>query len=211
MVATKERAHGLRVTIPNCAGGNAGSLRHVLERLGATTVFTDDPTEVRRAERLIIPGVGAFDATVDSLRAKGLLEALDERIRVGVPVLGICVGMHLLANSSEEGTEQGLGWLPATVRRIKGHRTLRVPHLGWNTVRALRPHPLFHDLDDDARFYFAHSYHLVCDVPSDVLAVTTYGGDFPSAVERDHVLGVQFHPEKSHRYGLQLLDRFLHL
>ena len=210
-MATRAGERGLCATIISGAGGNAGSVRNVLQRLGATTVLTDDPMEVRRAQRLIIPGVGAFDATIGVLRAKGLLEALDERFRAGVPVLGICLGMHLLANSSEEGTEPGLGWIPATVRRIDGPPTLPVPHLGWNTVRAVRPHPLFSDLDDDARFYFAHSYRVVCDVPSDVLAVTTYGADFPSAVERDHVLGVQFHPEKSHPYGLRLLDRFLHL
>lgn len=174
-------------------------------------MLTDDPTEVRRARRLILPGVGAFDAAMKHLQGKGLLRALDQRVAAGVPILGICLGMQLLARSSEEGNHSGLGWIPATARRITAQTELPVPHVGWNTVTVVKPHALFTGLHRDARFYFSHSYHLVCDVPADVLAMTRYGDVFPSAVQRDHVIGVQFHPEKSHRYGQDLLAHFLAL
>lgn len=202
---------GASVTVLSCVGGNLGSLRNVLQRLGASATFTDDAAEVRRARRLLIPGVGAFDAAVGSLLQSGLIEALEERVRAGVPLLGICLGMQLLANSSEEGSSPGLGFIPATVRRINGRPTHRVPHLGWNRVHVTRKHVLFDCLEDDARFYFAHSYRLVCDSKSDVLGVTRYADDFASVVQRDNVIGVQFHPEKSHRYGQEVLGRFIRL
>jgi glutamine amidotransferase len=148
---------------------------------------------------------------MDALRSNRLVEALEEQVRAGVPLLGICLGMHLLANASEEGTTPGFGWIPAIVRRIDRRSGQRVPHLGWNSVHAERKHPLFDCLPDEARYYFAHSYQFVCDWKSDVLGVTRYGDDFVSAVQRENVLGVQFHPEKSHRYGQELLARFLQM
>ena len=199
------------VTILSCVGGNLGSLRRVFERLGAIAVLTDDPAEVRRAQRLLIPGVGAFDPAIDALRASGLVEALEDRVRWGAPVLGICLGMQLLANSSDEGSGPGLGWIPATARRLSSLPAQRVPHLGWNSVRLVREHPLLTYLEDDARFYFSHSYRLVCNVESDIVGMTSYCEDFPAIVQRDNVLGVQFHPEKSHRYGQDLLGSFLQL
>jgi glutamine amidotransferase len=181
--------------------------------LGIDAQVTEDPIAVSRAYRLVLPGVGAFDPAVTHLARTGLREAVIERILAGVPTLGICLGMQLFANWSEEGSLAGLGWISGHVRRLgagsTGSRELRVPHMGWNTVSTSKPHFLFDGIDPSARFYFAHSYHFVCDSESDVLATTTYGAPFASAVARENVIGIQFHPEKSHALGLQILSRFV--
>lgn len=203
-----------QVTIVDYGMGNLASIGNMFKKLGVRTGLTSDPTEVMQAERLVLPGVGAFDNGMASLKRLNLIEALEERVRRHqTPVLGICLGMQLLTERSEEGEELGLGWLKAkTVRFRFGdiHENLKIPHMGWNTVavRTAGRAGLFEGCEPNARFYFVHSYHVVCEAEDDVLATTRYGIEFTSAVRRGNIMGVQFHPEKSHRFGMALLKRF---
>jgi imidazole glycerol-phosphate synthase subunit HisH len=170
--------------------------------------------DIRAAERIILPGVGAFDAAMDKLEASGRIPLLRERaFGDRIPFLGICLGMQLLAKGSEEGQRPGLGWIDAQVvkfRREQAATPIRVPHMGWNTVRPRPGHPLFVGLEHKARFYFVHSFHAVC-APESVLCATDYGYEFASGLVRDNVCGVQFHPEKSHKYGFALLKNFVEM
>lgn len=199
------------IAIVNLGIGNVGSIVNMLRRAGAAAVATDDPIQIAAARKLILPGVGAFDKAVERLEALGLRPVLEEKVmKDRVPILGICLGMQLLTHGSEEGRAAGLGWIPGVTRRFDfGPSTaLKIPHMGWNTVRTHRTSRLFNGLEDDPRFYFVHSYHVVCDDPSHVAATCSYGYDFACAVTLGNVAGVQFHPEKSHRFGLQLLKNF---
>lgn len=190
--------------------GNLGAVASMLHRLGVPCRITADPVEIERADRLILPGNGAFDACMRSLRGTGLLPLLTRRVQQeGTPLLGICVGAQMLGWGSDEGNEPGLGWLPMRSRRFPVMPGLRVPHMGWNEVRAARQgDDLLSDMDAQARFYFVHSYHLVPEEAADVLLWAHYGIDFAAAVSRGRIVGVQFHPEKSHRFGKHLLSRF---
>ena len=192
--------------------GNLASIQNMFNSLGVDASITPDPGLIRQARKLVLAGVGAFDAGMSNLRRQGLAEALNDKVvREKTPILGICLGMQLFTRASEEGEAPGLGWLEArTVRFVPpvGQACLKIPHMGWNGVHPLRPGRLLEGLSDDARFYFAHSYHVVCDDPSAALCTTRYGYDFMSAVEAGNVHGVQFHPEKSHRYGKILLQNF---
>jgi glutamine amidotransferase len=200
------------IAIVDCGIGNLGSVLNMLRRVGAPAVVTGDPGVVADAEKLVLPGVGAFDHGMTSLRRSGLIPTLERRVlNEGVPILGICLGLQLFMQSSEEGVEPGLGWLHGrTVRFRLGddrHEGLKVPHMGWNTVKPARP-GVWPSLRDGPRFYFVHSYHVECDDAADVLATARYGYDFAAAARRGNVVGVQFHPEKSHRYGMALLRDF---
>lgn len=190
--------------------GNLAAVANMLHRVGAPTVITRDPEVIGRADGLILPGNGAFDACMRGLRATGLVPLLEERVIHGrVPLLGICVGAQMLGSGSEEGQEEGLGWLDLTVRRFPDTPGLPVPHMGWNAVRLRAAgHPLAAGLEDAARFYFVHSYYLAPENAQDAFLSTTYGIDFTAGVARDNIAGVQFHPEKSHRFGKQLLGNF---
>jgi glutamine amidotransferase len=200
------------VTIIDSGIGNLGAIPNMLKRLGATATITNDRDQIARASRLILPGVGAFDTAMSSLRRSGLVEVLNERVLgAGMPTLGLCLGMQLLADESEEGVLPGLGWIPGRVVRFRldgADRGLHVPQMGWNTVRIVRPAALLAYIGERPRVYFAHSYHFECDDPADVVAVTTHGYEFPSVIQRRNVMGAQFHPEKSHRFGLRLLANF---
>jgi glutamine amidotransferase len=190
--------------------GNVGSVRNMLARLGIGAEVTGDPDRVRAARKLILPGVGAFDAGVNGLRERGLDEALREAVTAGSSILGICLGMQLLLQGSEEGSLPGLGLVAGRARRfIADGARLRVPHMGWNIVRPTRNSLLFDRDGPEQRFYFVHSYFVECDDPADVVGVTSYGHEFVAALEHGPVLGVQFHAEKSHRFGMALLKRFV--
>ncbi|MEW6602894.1 MAG: imidazole glycerol phosphate synthase subunit HisH [Nitrospirota bacterium] len=201
------------IVIIDCGTGNVGSVFNMLRKLGESAVVSSEISAIEKADRLILPGTGSFDIGMGRLHDSGLIPVLDERvIGAKVPVLGICLGMQLFTGSSEEGTLQGLGWLEArTVKfRFEKNRTdLKVPHMGWNTVMAKAGNPLFAGLDVGARFYFVHSYHLVCDDESNVTSRTCHGYEFVSSVQKGNITGVQFHPEKSHKFGLRLLKNFV--
>ena len=187
--------------------GNLGSVTKGLRHAGAETVLTGDPAVLRAAEALVLPGDGAFGATMDEIRARGLVGVLEEAAASGRPLLGICIGMQVLFEESDEhGRHEGLGLLPGRVRRFSG--PLPVPHMGWNRLSFRKPHPLFAGLAEGSHVYFVHSYF--CDAPEDVtLATSDYGREFAAVVGRHNVLGVQFHPEKSQGVGLHMLENFV--
>jgi glutamine amidotransferase len=193
---------------------NVGSILSMLRRIGAPAAAVSTPAEIERAEKIILPGIGAFDNGMSALTELGLAEPLRRRVAVDrVPILGICLGLQLLGNGSEEGVLAGLGLLEARCVQLRGgERTpIKVPHMGWNVLASRRDSPLLADLDERARFYFVHSYHLVCTHPDDVLATVRYGTEFTAMIHRGNVWGAQFHPEKSHRYGMTLLRNFARL
>jgi glutamine amidotransferase len=187
--------------------GNLGSVTKGFRHAGAETVLTGDPEQLRQAEALVLPGDGAFGATMEEIQKRGLVPVLREAAGKGTPLLGICIGMQVLFEESEEhGRHQGLGLLPGRVRRFAG--TLPVPHMGWNRLKRRRPHPLLDGFADGSHVYFVHSYF--CDAPADVVIATSdYGHDFAAIAGRDNVLGVQFHPEKSQAVGLAMVKSFV--
>lgn len=192
--------------------GNVHAFLTMFKRLGLEATRVTTATELIGARKIILPGVGAFDHAMELLDQSGMRPVLENLVvRDKVPVLGICVGMQLLANSSEEGRRPGLGWVPGRVRSFRSDEqsaSLPMPHMGWNDVQPRPSSPLFSDLESDARFYFLHSYFFDCDESSHVSAVVSYGLDFTCAVSAGNVYGVQFHPEKSHHFGAQLLKNF---
>lgn len=192
--------------------GNVGSISNMLRKIGVASIITSDATQIEAADKLVLPGVGAFDTGMTNLERSGLLPVLNEKVvHRGTPVLGICLGMELLTRGSEEGVCPGLGWIEGRTVRFRfaeGPEQLNVPHMGWNSVRPGQRTELLRDMREDARFYFVHSYHVLCDRDADVGGWTRYGHDFASVVERGHVMGTQFHPEKSHRFGMALLRNF---
>ena len=205
-------------TIIDYGIGNLRSLAKAFAAAGVAVERTADPTRIAEAERLVLPGVGAFGACADALASHGLTDLVRQRAEAGVPLLGVCVGMQLLFEASEErpGTDgrahDGLGLLPGRIVRFApglaadGQR-LKVPHMGWNQLRTVHPHPILEGADGDW-VYFVHSYHAAPSADGDRLASVAYGGDVPAVVGRDNVVGVQFHPEKSARAGLAMLRRF---
>ncbi|GFE82021.1 imidazole glycerol phosphate synthase subunit HisH 2 [Steroidobacter agaridevorans] len=198
------------ITIVDYGMGNLGSIRNMLTKIGAASEISSDPRAVMAAQKLILPGVGAFDAGMQSLERNGLRSVLDERVLgARVPTLGICLGMQLMTRHSAEGDRAGLGWIDAQVLRFEpGDAGLKVPHMGWNLVAPARPDALLENLPEQSRFYFVHSYYVACADRNDVLLTTSYGRQFDSGLHRDNVWGVQFHPEKSHKFGMQLLTNF---
>lgn len=195
-----------------------GNLRSVLmkfERLKLPAIVSSDPAEVLTAEKLVLPGVGSFDAGMANLRDRGLVEALNRRvIDDGVPVLGICLGMQLFARNSEEGRLPGLGWIDARVCKIAPPKEvlgIRVPHVGWNKLDITGDCHLFAGVETSHRYYFTHSYAVFCDDSAQVLATTTHGETFASVVGKNNIWGTQFHPEKSHLHGLAMLNNFITL
>jgi glutamine amidotransferase len=199
------------ITVVDYGVGNIGALLNMFEYLGIEAEASGDARTIARAERLLLPGIGAFDKAMRTLRERNLVEPLNEAV-LGrrTPVLGICLGLQLLARRSDEGQEPGLGWIAAEVRRIAVPEGsgLKVPHIGWMETRPVRRSILFDEPLPEERYYFDHSYHVVCDRPEDVSAVIHYGEPLCCAVESGHVHGVQFHPEKSHRFGMRLLTAF---
>jgi glutamine amidotransferase len=194
--------------------GNLGSILNMLKKIGADSKISSNPLDLISADKIILPGVGKFDHGINSLRERGFIDPLTEVV-VGnqIPLLGICLGMQLLGVSSEEGVAPGLGWLKAHSVRYnsRGSDALRVPHMGWNTITTRKNGLLLDGLEDSSRFYFAHSYYVVCDESTDVLSTTKYGLEFVSSIQKNNIYGVQFHPEKSHRYGMKLLRNFVKL
>jgi len=190
--------------------GNSGSIRNMLRKLGVDSEITADRDRIAAASKLILPGVGAFDSGMECLERSGLIPVLNERVlEARIPALGICLGMQLMSRSSAEGERGGLGWVDAQAVRFQpADPALKVPHMGWNLVTAVRSAPLVEDLPAEPRFYFVHSYFIRCHREADVLLTASYGEVFHAAFQRDNVLGVQFHPEKSHKFGMRLLRNF---
>ena len=191
--------------------GNVNSIHRMIEKAGARSVSVSTAADLEVVRSLVLPGVGHFDAGINALKYAGLFEPLRTFIsRSGKPVLGICLGMHLLCRNSTEGVEQGLGIVNASVKKFpfSNQQDLKVPHMGWNTVMNARVNSLLLSSAEDQRYYFAHSYRVIPDTPAITIGLTDYGGIFCAAFQQSNVYGVQFHPEKSHRFGLGLIKRF---
>lgn len=203
------------ISIVDFGLGNIQAFLNVYKRLNVDARTARSADDLRGATKVILPGVGAFDHAVERLDESGMREVLDDLVlRQRVPVLGVCVGMQILGSSSEEGTRPGLGWIDGRVRHLNALSVdgpLQLPHMGWNDVEAATGNPLFAKLESDARFYFLHSYYFECNRDKDIAATSFYGRSFCCAVSSDNIHGVQFHPEKSHHYGMRLLQNFAEL
>lgn len=200
------------IALLDYGSGNIKAIANIYGRLGVPYAVASKAEDLDRATRIILPGVGAFDQTLQHLHDSGLRDALTRRVLGdGVPFLGICVGMQLLAQRSDEGTLPGLGWVDGEVKRFDHARFTQrthLPHMGWNDASVVRTHPLFAGLEPEASFYFLHSYYFEAAHRADVLADADYGGRFTCAVHKGNIHGVQFHPEKSHQDGIRLLQNF---
>ena len=200
------------LTIVNYGVGNLASIQNMLKKIGVPSQISDKGKVIQEATQLILPGVGAFDTCVEKLESSGLLPILNKKVKEDkIPVLGVCVGMQLLMEGSEEGLRPGLGWIKGKIVKFKDELKLaglKIPHMGWSDVKASKESRLFTDMYEYPRFYFVHSYHPELKDPSDALVHAEYGYRFVAAVERENILGVQFHPEKSHKFGMKLLNNF---
>jgi glutamine amidotransferase len=188
--------------------GNLGSVVNMLKRVGAESRLVRTPEEILASDRLLLPGIGAFDTGIRLLTEQGVVSAIREFAVSGKPLFGICLGMQLLLDGSAEGIEPGLGLIPGTSTRFTEQPGVRVPHMGWNHAVVTRDDPLMAGLDAESRFYFVHSYQVVPTRDDDMLAVTDYGGPFASMIRSENVMGAQYHPEKSHAFGMRVLSNF---
>ena len=200
------------ITIIDYGSGNISAIVNIYEKLNIKYKIAKVPADVAGAEKLFLPGVGAFDETMAMLGETGFREVLDvEVLQNKVPIIGICVGMQILAESSDEGDLPGLGYIKGRVKKLDEALLIQkpmLPHLGWNSVEVQKPSMLFDGVEDEIGFYFLHTYYFECEDPADALATTTYGKSFASAVNYENVYGIQFHPEKSHHNGVKLLHNF---
>lgn len=198
------------IAIVNYGLGNLGSIANMLKVIGERSVITSDRKEIESADKLILPGVGAFDAGVFQLNKNGLINTIKEQcLDKHKPILGICLGMQLLGRKSEEGVLPGLGLIPFdNIRFTIKDKNLKIPHMGWDIVKFTQDNPLIQGCDGTQRYYFVHSYHAKCDDENAVLMSCDYGYEFPAAVVNGNIYGVQFHPEKSHAFGMKLLENF---
>jgi glutamine amidotransferase len=194
--------------------GNLHSVKKKLDFLKVDSVISSDPAILLSASKLILPGVGHFGRAMENLRKLNLIDALNEAvIEKKTPVLGICLGMQLMAKSSEEGDVEGLGWFDADVIKIQVSDTIKfkIPHIGWNTINNEKESILMQDIADESEFYFVHAYHMQCHDTNDILNTTTYNRKMVSAIEKNNIFGVQYHPEKSHEVGEKLISNFIKL
>jgi glutamine amidotransferase len=191
--------------------GNVIAFANVYKKLNIPAIIVKHAEDLKDATKVILPGVGSFDKAIQRLERSGIRQLLNEIVlHRHVPVLGVCVGMQMLANSSEEGTLAGLGWINGEVKRFNPSpdNSIRIPHMGWNNLRLLKANSLLQGIDLDARFYFLHSYYFQCNRSQDIVAVTDYDREFACVVNFENIFGVQFHPEKSHQWGIRLLENF---
>jgi imidazole glycerol-phosphate synthase subunit HisH len=200
------------IAIVDYGVGNPGSILNMFRRLGIESAITSDARDIAAASKIVLPGVGAFDHAVTEMSRRGIDAVLHDRVLgARVPILGICLGMQLMSRGSDEGSSPGLGWIDAHTARFAFAADapgFRAPHMGWNTVSLRRPNPLLGPEVGESRYYFVHSYHVHCRDSNDVIGTTSYGIEFTAAIRRGNIFGTQFHPEKSHRFGLAILRRF---
>lgn len=198
------------ITIIDYGMGNLGSIQNMFKRIKVESEITADISRISEAKKILLPGVGAFDAAMQHITEGGLKEVLDKKaLEEKIPVMGICLGMQLLTQSSEEGKLPGLGWVDAKTFKFKlSDASLKVPHMGWNLVYKKNESSLLQYLPEESRFYFVHSFYVQCNNATDVLTTTNYGIDFHSIIQHENIYGAQFHPEKSHKFGMKFLENF---
>ncbi len=201
----------LMIALIDYQAGNLGSILNMFKKVGVSVEVSTDPQVIEAADKIILPGIGRFDYCMQALEKSGLIPLLERKIlQEKAPCLGICVGYQLMAEFSEEGDYKGLGWIPAQVRKFRFDTSLnlKVPHMGWNYVRLLKDSAMIASFGEEPRFYFAHSYYVDCKDSSIRLLETDYGISFTAAIQRENLIGVQFHPEKSHKFGMALFKNF---
>jgi len=203
------------ISIIDCGMGNLGSVKNMLKHIGVESEIVSTPEELLKASKIILPGVGSWDNGVQKLQESGLLDVLNIRVlKDKIPILGICLGMQLLLESSEEGALPGLNWISGKVKKFDfisdefKDKRLRIPHMGWNVIESNKASSLTNDFVGETRFYFVHSYHVVVDHQEDILMTCHYGYPFTCAIQKDNIWGAQFHPEKSHKFGMALMKKF---
>lgn len=200
------------ITVVDYGINNLGSIINMLKRIGVSVNVVKDPKALKKATKILLPGIGAFDAGMQALISSGMKCALEEKVLIEKrPILGICLGMHFLTRGSEEGTLPGFGWIRASTRKLNLAQNYKVPHMGWNLVNKMKENDLINSLDEPARFYFVHAYAVQVDNQEDALLQTDYGHTFDSGIHADNIYGLQFHPEKSHKFGMQILKNFSEL
>ena len=203
------------ITLINYGSGNIHAIANIYKRMNIPYVITHDIKDIKSAQKLILPGVGDFDETMKSLNSLGINNLLDELVlEKKIPMLGVCVGMQILGDSSEEGNLQGFGWIKGQIKKIDTSKLKskpHLPHMGWNIVTPKKDTPLFDNMVLENGFYFLHSYYFDCNNAADILATTYYGDNFSSAINHENVYGFQFHPEKSHHNGIELFRNFANL
>ena len=200
------------ITIIDYGMGNLGSVANMIKKVGGKSVITSDKEDIKKAKKILLPGVGAFDNAVKNLKSLDLWDLIKDKVLVEkIPIMGICLGMQLLTKGSEEGNLEGFGFIDAYAKKFRFKNScLKVPHMGWNIVKLQKKSKLFEGVENqENRFYFVHSYAVECGNEGDILSITTYGYDFVSSFEKDNIIGVQFHPEKSHKFGMKLFKNFL--
>jgi glutamine amidotransferase len=204
----------MNIAVVNTGVGNVRAIPNMLRRLGASVQISNEVRVVENGDCIMLPGVGSYDAAARRLSENGLKETLDRKaLHQGVPILGICLGMQLMADGSEEGLELGFGWIPGRLKRFQPkdgrEKPIRVPHMGWNVLEDIEDEPLYAGMESEARFYFDHSYYWQPENQYNYCGVVEYGVRFAAGVKSGNLYGVQFHPEKSHRFGLQMFRNFL--
>lgn len=201
----------MKTVIVDYGMGNLGSILNMLKYLDIDACISSSPEIVRKAKKIILPGVGAFDNGMAQLNALNMTEVLHHKALIEkIPILGICLGMQLMTMRSEEGTSDGLCWINANTIRIRneGNTEIKVPHVGWNCLNEINKHPLNEGIINDSRYYFVHSYAVICADSANTLSQTRHGIDFDSMIANDNLMGCQFHPEKSHRFGMKIFENF---
>jgi glutamine amidotransferase len=198
------------ITIIDYGMGNLGSVLNMFKKIRVASKITSNLEEIKYAKKLLLPGVGSFDKAMQRINTSEIKEVLDQKVLVEeTPILGICLGMQLLTNSSEEGKEKGLGYINASVKKfVFNNNKMKVPHMGWNIVKNATPSLLTQNFEEEARFYFVHSYYVKVENQENSVLKTKYGLEFDSAIQHNNIYGAQFHPEKSHKYGMKLLENF---
>lgn len=201
------------LTIINCGIGNIGSIKNMLKKIGVEAILSSNEDDIKKADKLILSGVGSFDSAMKHLKERKIIDVIREKVmNQKIPLLGICLGMQLCTKKSKEGELSGLGFIDAETVKFnfedKNH-ALKIPHMGWNSINIKKESIFFKEMYEDSRFYFMHSYCVVCNSLSDILTTTTYGYEFISSFEKNNIIGVQFHPEKSHKFGMKLFKNFV--
>lgn len=201
------------ITIIDYGMGNLGSIRNMIKKIGEESIITNNINEIMKAKKLILPGVGRFDTGMNNLKEMNLIEILNNKVlKEKTPILGICLGMQLLTNHSEEGNVDGLGWIDAkTIKFNIDDKNFKIPHMGWNEIKVVNKSTIIRELENEARFYFVHSYYVECNNEKNCIAKTNYVDDFDCIIQNNNIIGTQFHPEKSHKFGMKLLKNFVEL